>query len=688
METLPGMTRVPISKIARQVALLVFALLLAFLPAARISCLAQSPAAEPTPPLTSPENSQPQFGIERLPIVGGAELITIFGRLEGLKDGVASTPETPLVSVVRDTLGDANPENDRLRYVWMLAYTSPSWSQRMAAAVPFLYKRVGSKTRASTEPPPPLIDLAVTDAQVWNNFFWTAIQNLFFDSYAIPVKASSRTYRRNLADYRRAHVIAALAILSLYEATEGTPPVFTDAELKEIQGRLLLSDKMFGGIVNSDRLERVVDGNMTLTRDLRGHNWELLRQRAESESLYFEPLTFPDGTATHAILWVSRADLAAQPARPFDSRFLNIASPWADKRLKNWNGYIETRYFDSDSRPVSAGTPGAHPVEMIPLALYGLDHPKIPILLVDFRDAMNAKKREMSRRVLQDVTRDVFSLSAFGDVPYFLSRSLYNFVTGRRGMDLNQPSRLQSYAELKLLLSLDASLDADLRKEVEERLERVPLNPLLNDGSAEARIANEQYKALLEYARKPEGLAARLQRDRRAEMVPLKHGRGEQMLFRLANVLSFGRYIHRETDTPELTARMELARRIEYHSRFLRKVAASSPQVEIVWNIDDVRRSLEFLTANGAEAGGKTARAAGRIFTRTEDAETRRLCVSALSRINDKTAKNELLRIYKDEQADSDLRTTIADHFRQTIRDDKRISRTEAREVLNVIGQP
>jgi len=45
---------------------------------------------------------------------------------------------------------------------------------------------------------------------------------------------------------------------------------------------------------------------------------------------------------------------------------------------------------------------------------------KIPMLLVDFRDALNPKKRELSRRALQDVTRNILSLSRFGDLPYFL----------------------------------------------------------------------------------------------------------------------------------------------------------------------------------------------------------------------------------------------------------------------------
>src|SRR5207244_226992 len=99
-------------------------------------------------------------------------------------------------------------------------------------------------------------------------------------------------------------------------------------------------------------------------------------------------------------------------------------------------GYCEKRFLDSDNRMVSAETPGARETEMIPLALYGLDNPKIPMLLVDFRDGLNPKKREMSRRALQDVTRNILSLSPFGDLPYFLGRTVLDFVTGRRGIDI------------------------------------------------------------------------------------------------------------------------------------------------------------------------------------------------------------------------------------------------------------
>ncbi len=590
------------------------------------------------------------FRLERVPVAGGAELITIHAKLDGI-ESAGDGKWVPLVTVLRDTLGDLSPENDRLRYVWPLTYTRPTIGQRLSGAVPFLYSRVGNKNHSPAKAPPPILDLAATDHDVWNKMFWTALQNLLLDPYGMPVKASTRSYEHNVAAYRKSHIIRALSVLSLYQAMEG-PPAFSESELSEIQARLKLTDKTFGGLVGNLNLERYNDKQVTALRDARGHNWELLRQRAEAESLFFEPLQMPDGGTTHALLWVAKSELAPNQSRRYDGRFLNIANPWADKRLLAWQGYCEKRFLDSDNRMVSAETPGARETEMIPLALYGLDNPKIPMLLVDFRDGLNPKKREMSRRALQDVTRNILSLSPFGDLPYFLGRTVLDFVTGRRGIDINQPSRLHTYSQLKLLLALNQSLDPKLREQIGTRLEKVSLNPMENDLKVEAKLAAEQYAALLAYAKRPDGLPQKVERDRRVEMVALEHGRSQQIFFRLANILSFGKYTHREKAEPGINARIDVARRLVYHTRFLREVAKSSPQIDVVWNLDDVKHSLQFLMDHAADADEKTANATANIFVRTKDAEIRRFCLEGLSRMNNPKARREMLRLSQQKDLD------------------------------------
>ncbi len=602
--------------------------------------------------------------LERVEVSGGAELITVFARLSGLDPKEASTEKdsfVPLVSILRDTLGDNVPENNRLRYVWPLTYTRPTTKQRLAAAVPFFYARVGNKEKL-TKTPPPALDLASPESEVWDKIFWTALQSILLDPYGTPIKASTSSYRRNTSDYRRSHIIRALSVLALYQAVKGES-AFTPAEMSTIQARLFLSEKTFGGLVDDSNLQSYYVKKTTQTRDERGHNWELLRQKAEAESLYFEPLTMPDGSATHALLWVAKRDLLSKQGSVYSGRFLNIANPWTDKRLLNWKGFVETRYFDSENQPVDSQTPGAQAVEMIPLGLYGLDNPKIPMLLVDFRDSYNPKKREMSRRVLNDVTRNVLSLSKFGNLPFFLGRTVFDFVTGRRGMDINQPSRLATYSQLKLLLALNTSMEPELRTQVSSQLEKISLNPFENDLNAEAKIATQQYDALLAYAKDPNGLAEKIERDRRAEMLPLEHGDKAQLAFRVLNVLSFGQYVHREELTDDMEDRLDIARRLRYHTNFLQQIAKSTAEVDITWNLEDVKRSLHFIAEHGTEAGSNAAAITAKIFARTRDIDTRRACLDSLSRIQNPKAKNELLRISQNNNVDKTLRNLASEYL-------------------------
>jgi hypothetical protein len=325
---------------------------------------------------------------------------------------------------------------------------------------------------------------------------------------------------------------------------------------------------------------------------------------------------------------------------------------------------------------------------MIPLAVYGLDHPKIPALLIDFRDSKNPKKREMSRRLFSDLTRNIFALSSFGNLPYFAGSQLYDFFTGRRGMDLNQPTRLRSYSELKLLLSFNASIDSALQAEIERRIQNVSLNPLNNDNSAELQLARQQYDALIDYARRSDGLPARIERDRQLEMVPLKHGKTARFFYNLGNVLTFGRYVHREKATPELYDQLELARRIEYHTQFLKQIGRSSPQTEIAWDLGTVKHSLRFLAQQGVAAKGSSANAVAGIFMKTNDSETRLLCLEALSKINNKTARAALLRIYQQQQPQSEMRSEIAVRLRQAVAADATIKPAEAKSLLSQVGTP
>ena len=91
-----------------------------------VPALALAASAEPRTGL------KPDFHLERTPVTGGAELITVFASVPD------QSGEIPLIAVLRDTLDDRDPSNDKLRYIWNLTATKPSLLQRAAGWQPKL----------------------------------------------------------------------------------------------------------------------------------------------------------------------------------------------------------------------------------------------------------------------------------------------------------------------------------------------------------------------------------------------------------------------------------------------------------------------------------------------------------------------------------------------------------------------
>jgi hypothetical protein len=110
-------------------------------------------------------------------------------------------------------------------------------------------------------------------------------------------------------------------------------------------------------------------------------------------------------------------------------------------------------------------------------------------------------------------------------------------------------------------------------------------------------------------------------------------------------------------------ARLDRARQLACHTRFLRKVAKSSPRIEVVWNMENVFPSLRFIAENGSEKDNDAAKVVGSIFGRTEDILARDLCLSALKKIGNNVARREILRIYNDTTVPPEWRTTCAEYL-------------------------
>ena len=570
----------------------------------------------------------PDFRVERKPVPDGAELLTVFSTLPD------HNTEIPLVSVLRDTLGDNDPDNDRLRYIWVLTSARPTVLQHAAAFIPFFYWRPDlGKNMDGT--PAAILDLGNTSKVVWNALAQSLVQAAAIDSNGALIRASTRRYRANLADQRQVNLMEGLTAISQLEEIPDAQAMLSEPELLEIQARLSLAGKTLGGLVTTERLPEAYLKNRVQTEETRGHNWELLRQRAEANGLYFDPLGFAR-SRTHALLWIAREDVASREDQPrkWDGRFLGIADPFNDSRLKNWTGYTEKRYFDEAGLPLDAATaadtPGATSRELIPLALYALEYPKVPLVLVDFRDTHKPKYREMLRLATGDAVTGVLGVSKFGNWPYLAGSMTWNFVRSRHGDPNNRSARLKAYSQVRRWLTLDGSMDPALRAEVQRRLEILGVNPLEESVFEETEIAARQYDALMRYASDPQGLTARLEHDRNAEMAARIHGVPARTGLHMAHWFTLGVYSHREMkDTASLSAALSRERRAERQIRFLETVAKSSPQPDVVWNIAEVRRAVNELITTGVPP--RSVNVVSRIMRQTSDAETRELCARALA---------------------------------------------------------
>jgi hypothetical protein len=547
--------------------------------------------------------AEPGLRLERQPVAGGAELLTVFGSFPESKE------EIPLVSVLRDTLGDRDPENDRLRYVWILTSARPTLLQHAAAFIPFFYFRPDLGKNADRKPAS-VLDMADTRRAVWSTLAGSIAQVAALDSNGALIRASTRRYRGNLSDQRQVRLIEGFSVLSQLEDIPEVKTILSEPELLEIEARLSLAEQTLGGLVTADGLPSAYFKNRVRTEEVRGHNWELLRQHAEANGLYFEPLGAGRSSA-HALLWVAKDDLD-DPSRPFDAHLLNIADPYTDSRLKKWTGFTMTR----DGQ------------EMIPLALYSLEYPKVPLLLVDFRNTHAPKRREMFRMAITDTLSGVLGISKWGNWPYMAGSMAFDFIRSRHGDANNRVARLRSYSQVRQLLALDHSIDSNLRAELLSRLEMLGVNPLEQNVFAEGDIARRQYAALLRYAADPRGLPARLQKDRNTEVTDYQHRPVARAGLHLATWFSLGIYSPKERPEPELAAALDRERRMDHQLRFLETVADSSPQTEVVWNMDEVRRALDELAASGMPE--RAAQTIERILHQTDDAETRALCERAL----------------------------------------------------------
>lgn len=506
--------------------------------------------------------------------------------------------DIPLIAVLRDTLGNSSPENDRLTYLWLLTYERPDLAQRVLSAVPFFYWRINDGPKGVNQTNThPFLNLAAPEHAMLSDLSRDLLQWMALDPSVMAVRATSRMYRTNAMDYERLKIEEAISYLRQAPPGEGGVGL-TPRQIATVVARLDLRRKLLGGFVTERQATRLGERAGLEQEQTRIRNWELLRQSAERAGLIFEPLNVGATTGQYAMLWFP----LSEPRRPSGSslsavwKLLNIRNPWDDGRFQHFTGRIFLRQVDSSGALLPEGAAADHTVQLAALAVYSLNYARTPLLMMDFRDDQHQRLHEMTQRSINEVTAGVIGISHFTNWYYYVGADLYDFYAGRHGAAVDQASRLDCYSQFRVELSVDSHLDPTLRKQIRDHMESIQINPLETDPHHSIAAAWARYAQLEEDARPNGPLLARIERDRRQELAGFRETRGGIARDTALHELSLGLYTHRAKAAAGEIETLEAYRRAQYELGFLDSVVSAGTAPEVAYEPSRIQASVSQLT--------------------------------------------------------------------------------------------
>jgi hypothetical protein len=526
---------------------------------------------------------------------GSAELLTLF--CHECEDAGNSGRDIPLVSVLRDTLGTTEPQDERISYVWLLTYSQPNFAKRVLSAVPFFYWKIGDGSeKVGRHDLKPLMNLSLPQRSVVSSTMRNVVQWTVLDPVSMPVRASSRSYQSNNLDHERLHLEEAESYLQSAPASNDETGL-NQKELNTVIARLELRKSMLGDFVSAGRApEFGEEANLEQER-IRARNWELLRQCADKTGLLFEPINLAGANNQYAIVWFP-VDRSAPPEgtrlEPI-WKLLNLKDPYPQRE----DILTEPRY----TRTLNGQTE-----QMIPLGVYSLTYPKMPLLMIDFRDGTHLKRHELTQRAVNEITSGVIGISHFTNWYYYIGADLYDFYASRRGTAMNQQERLTSYSKFRVALALDRTLDPSLRTAMQQRVNSFSVNPLETAPSKELLAAVQRYDLLQEAARSEDSpLLHRLEKDRRNELARFEANKSEQARDGIFHYATFGLYTPRAKGD-DFLERLDRCRRVDYNLTFLDGLEAAGTQPEVAYDPVRIQRAVSQLTALLPEIDSRATR--------------------------------------------------------------------------------
>jgi hypothetical protein len=597
-------------------------------PSALIGSVPGRPASKEFSPFVVGENSETfVYYWNSAPVADSAQLLTLFCRACGVLGGTEQ--DVPLVSVLRDTLGDQANENDRVTYIWLLTYARPHLEQRILSAIPFFYWRMGrGPGSVGVHDTKPLLELSAPEHPMTAQLGRDLVQWTAFDPLISPIRASTRAYGSNLLEDERVHREEALTYLRHAPVSNDTSAL-TQPQLDTVIARLELRDAPLGGLVDRTQAGRLGMHLGFEQERIRIRNRELLRQWAEKAGLIFEPLSLAGTQGQYAILWFPQEG-SMEPTGSSQSsiwKLLGIRNPWNDDRLKDWKGPVYERALDENGS-----------MRIIPLAVYSLDYPKLPLVMIDFRRKLGVRRREVLQRSISELTAGVLGLSHFTNWYFYIGMDSYNFVTARHGSPVREASRLDCYSDFRMELALDHSIDPVLKENIEGRMRWLSVNPLEAAPEREIQDATERYKLLAREAGDGGRLMALVGKERRFELASFGESEKGKAAKSMLHVVTRGLYTQQAKRDD--VAMVDHDRRIANQLSFLDSLVQAETPPEVAYGDERVMSSVDELSSLIPTVSSRRIRLHAETTLEnlkrlSEDAELQADCTTALAAIRE-----------------------------------------------------
>jgi len=575
------------------------------------------------------------------PVANGAEILTLFVSQPSDENKNREAGTVPILAVLRDSLGDPEHRTDRLRYVWILSSSRPTFQQEALSAIPFFHWHVNGRKLQPEQVPRPVVDLG-NPTQHFKRQFWSEVIE-FSTSHllASPLRALPKPYLSNHSDHVRLKIIEAVSILQRAGVSEGEP--LSRNELDTIIGRLILSKTVFGRLTPNAELPNVQRAADVRRETSRARNFELLRSSAERVGLYFEPINLGGESATAAdsdygLLWFPlyrSYEISGTALADKTWHLLQISNPANGRHLIEAETYRQVRSLDQYGRLLAAGEDGPATIELVPIAMYSLTYPRMPLLLIDFLHPTRIRHKELTQRLVREIGGAGLYASSFPGWAFSGALGLYQYIKRQQGSPTDEQARLDCYSKARMDLALSSSLDADFRSSAQARLNEISINPLDSAVDQELAAANISYSLLMQAAASPNQVPEKLDKDRRQELASFGASNATKLRTQFLRYVTLGLYTRRAQAAPNTIESVRQTRRVNDLLNALNHVGSEKSRSELTFNTSKIVSTIQELSTLTRSSPPAIRHSfltiADRLLSLSEDESIREQCIAVLA---------------------------------------------------------